>query len=221
MGKQKKRATQSSGFTLIELLVVITIIAILAAILLPSLRTARDKAKQVACVSNLKQIGIALNVYANDFNGLIPPLNTGDPIAIYLWPPPVYTGLGLLYDGNYVKNRMLFHDPGNPKTEMDANQWRWGPSYGGSGYWIEYCQNCQTAPGGIYRIGVNDSRTAIVSCDWSFGQSNLPFHRNGYNVLRLDGSVFWYSDTDRSIWQTAVDSGGTGNAALWSELQGF
>jgi len=65
------RKTSAKGFTLIELLVVIAIIAILASILFPVFARAREKARQATCASDLKQIGLAAHMYAQDYDGVL------------------------------------------------------------------------------------------------------------------------------------------------------
>jgi prepilin-type N-terminal cleavage/methylation domain-containing protein/prepilin-type processing-associated H-X9-DG protein len=91
---------RKNGFTLVELLVVIGIIAALIAMLLPALNKAREAAKKVACASNLRQVGMALQMYGNDNKGWLPPqyANVGAT-------PPDYTPV--ISPGNYVYQQGL------------------------------------------------------------------------------------------------------------------
>jgi prepilin-type N-terminal cleavage/methylation domain-containing protein/prepilin-type processing-associated H-X9-DG protein len=96
------------GFTLIELLVVIAIIAILAAILFPVFARARAKAQQTVCLSNMKQLGLALNMYASDYDQSYLCAAQVDPTTYMLfnvqpWRPAI---------DPYVKNQNVFYCPG-------------------------------------------------------------------------------------------------------------
>src|SRR5687767_7475687 len=95
------------GFTLIELLVVIAILAILAAILFPVFAQAREKSRQASCFSNLKQIGLAYHMYAQDHDeAIVPGANHN---ARYKETDPRCWWYGLLEP--YVKNEGVFRCP--------------------------------------------------------------------------------------------------------------
>ena len=98
------------GFTLIELLVVIAIIAILAAILFPVFARAREKARQTSCLSNLKQLGLAWTMYAQDYDEQF-------PFDAYIGNPHPMLCTGLY---PYVKNRNIFYCPSAQALEAGA-----------------------------------------------------------------------------------------------------
>jgi prepilin-type N-terminal cleavage/methylation domain-containing protein/prepilin-type processing-associated H-X9-DG protein len=100
--KKQPIERNSKGFTLIELLVVIAIIAILAAILFPVFARARENARRASCQSNLKQIGLGIIQYAQDFDGYMPPSQLGADPALYSWPTLMFP---------YIKSAQVFVCP--------------------------------------------------------------------------------------------------------------
>src|SRR6266542_6676413 len=96
------RNRRSRAFTLIELLVVIAIIAILAAILFPVFAQARSKARQASCTSNMKQIGLAVSMYADDYDEALIPQGLGNGPKWRPW---------MQLSQPYVKNKQVFICP--------------------------------------------------------------------------------------------------------------
>ena len=133
----------NAAFTLIELLVVIAIIAILAAILFPVFAQAREKARQTSCTSNMKQVGLALNMYLSDYDETFP-WSTSSMQSGWTWyqsvDPYIKTGVGP--NGTTIKpfwlcpsfdNKQIAMQPGDPFPPAPVSTPHISRSYGSNG----------------------------------------------------------------------------------------
>ena len=197
------------GFTLIELLVVIAIIAILAAILLPALQKAREKARQAVCMSQLKQFGLAISMYTQDYDGWIIPSTYGGVADNWTH----WTWMHIFSRYGYIKI------PIDPTYTTSADAYitvcpsRRGSPGGAGGVLYTYATNRYVC--GVYHQQdtypfkrdsnfKRQSETAVIlevagggGCFPAVTESGpkLSYHHNeGMNVLYLDYHVSWHKE---------------------------
>jgi len=108
----------STGFTLVELLVVIAIIAVLISILLPSLNKAREASRQVVCQSNIRQVGLAMMMYANANQGWTPPADNTN--AFLKTPPNIGYANGMGWVRRLVQGKYISASPQTQADHSDA-----------------------------------------------------------------------------------------------------
>ncbi len=175
-----------SGFTLIELLVVVAIIAILAAMLLPALSKAREKARQAACMSNLKQLGLAFLMYAADNDERLPRWSPSTEYTKWYWAVMPYvqrktiTGTKV-YGCPSDRNPVKFGSPPNeiPTLSYIINYYAIGTKMG------RFPNPSKTFILTDMQVNTGDWQRATTDADFGYR------HINGVNCNFVDGHVEW------------------------------
>ena len=205
--KMERPAGRGEGFTLIELLTVMAIMAVLAGLLFPVIAKSREQARKTVCMSNLRQIGMALSMYATNHAGRIP-LTEGYETwraTHHIWDgtrnPPRYLGLGYLHEkfGYGVKGEMYYCPSANGICRMDWREHAWscwekvGPDYRYAQCGTSYLYR-ETGFGGNWLLGAN-ARTPAMVMDFQICTVDGNCHfLQGVNILFHDGSVKWVPD---------------------------
>jgi prepilin-type N-terminal cleavage/methylation domain-containing protein/prepilin-type processing-associated H-X9-DG protein len=205
----------STAFTLIELLVVVVIIAILAALLLPALKGAQEKSRSAKCMSNLRQIGTAMLLYSDDYQGVAVPIADIGGTSYWAWVlDPYLTGRPVWKDSRL--RSPVWSCPTNPCNESPPRSGlytsgtaSYNVNQGFTGLPVAYVRDIQRPSQKVY-YAENDwhkqtgSATAISYFYVTTSQRGFYGHRDGMNILFCDNHVEWAPATSPILAGTSL-----------------
>lgn len=213
-----QKINRREAFTLIELLVVIAIISILAAILFPVFARARENARRSSCLSNLKQIGLGMMQYVQDYDEMYPNAYYTDGAGTTFWwsmlqpyvkssqvftcPSSPFKDTSTPVNGNYGANRQIIPLPGTPPLKMPSLQstaniymiMDWGTYHALRNRTNISAASWEYMPG-MGSVGGNcGSISATLTDNLKDCQSGR--HFNGINISYADGHAKWLASSE-------------------------
>ena len=205
MLRKNPQQNVQNAFTLIELLVVIAIIAVLAAILFPVFAQAREKARQTSCLSNEKQLGLAILQYAQDYDEMLPNgvnLNRGKRV----WPGQGWAGQCVAY----TRNAQIYRCPSDPTSGSQTPNF--AVSYGYNGNLIGYSDEDAPPPPSLSLAALTGPSRTVLLFEVANVTANVLDTREGVEPDGVKGRKFSASSIGldnrlyaQKDWSTSVE----------------